>query len=315
MNIVVVGAGLIGATIGFTLHKAGYHVTLLDAQFSGAAWRAGAGLLTPDGENLRGTMLEGDAKKSLAMWPKFAQRLEQHSGHAVGWREGIKRLLSDGSWENTSGEGRIYPPQVVRASRTGLEIIPAHAQRIQPHQNGAIVKTNLGEFPASLVVLATGAWSKRFGLDVFAVQGQALVLDGPTDHPALYGQRKRGVGARPYALGRPDGLYMGATVRHTHSVQPDQHAERWLRTAALDLIPAHAKAPKLKTLVGLRPYTPSGLPLIGQHPTLTNTLVACGHGRHGALLAPLTAQRILDTVRKFAPPPTLNAKNSKHLSA
>lgn len=301
MKIVVVGAGLIGSTIGFTLREAGYHVTLLDAQLSGAAWQAGAGLLTPDGEGLRGTLLEGDAQKSLALWPSLAQRLEQHSGLSVGWREGVKRLLADGAYQKTQGEGRIYPPSVVQAARMGLDFIQAQAQHLEPYPDGITIKTNRGEWHTSLVILATGAWSKRFGLDVFPIQGQALLLDGPPDHPALYGLRRRGTGARPYTLGRPDGLYMGATVRRTQSIQTDQRAEQWLRTAAQHLIPTYAKAQKLKTLVGLRPYTPSGLPIMGVHPTLPHTLVACGHGRHGALLAPITAQRILELVKSTAP--------------
>ncbi|MFC6804056.1 FAD-dependent oxidoreductase [Deinococcus caeni] len=96
-----------------------------------------------------------------------------------------------------------------------------------------------------------------------------------------------------YALSRPDGLYVGATSRDTWAITPDTHAARWLRGAARILVPGAGGAEAAAHLVGLRPVTPGGLPLVGPHPTLPGVLVAAGHGRHGALLAPITAARVL----------------------
>ncbi|GAA5513970.1 glycine oxidase [Deinococcus carri] len=308
-SILVVGGGLIGAAVAFTLREAGLGVEVLDAGLPGAAWLAGAGLLTPDGERLRGTPLHADALESLRLWPDFARRLEAHSGQPVHLRPGVLRLgAADGgeavtpppphaTARATPGEGQVHPPSVVRAALAGLTVTPARVLALRPRPDGVRLQTSLGERRADLVVLAAGAWSAAFGLEVRAVQGQALLLDGPRDHPALYGGRRRGSGPAGYALGRPDGLYVGATTRLSASPRPDTYAGRWLCAQARALVPAHAERPVLARLVGLRPVTPDGLPLVAPHPTLPRVLVATGHGRHGALLAPLTARRVLALVR------------------
>ena len=84
--IAIVGGGLIGASIAFELAQAGADVLVLDAGKRGAAWRAGAGMLTPTGERLHGTPLGNLAARSLSLWPDFARRLEQASGLAVPFR-------------------------------------------------------------------------------------------------------------------------------------------------------------------------------------------------------------------------------------
>lgn len=314
-GVLVVGGGLIGSVVAFTLREAGLAVEVLDAQLPGAAWQAGAGLLTPDGERLRGTPLHADALASLGQWPELARRLEAHSGQGVSLRLGVLRVapsaaaLSGGEQaaapgahrfaRRTPGEASLHPPSVVHSALWGLPVVCARVLALQPEGGGVRVVTDAGDHHAALVVLAAGAWSRTFGLPVQAAQGQALLLEGGQDQPALYGARRRGDGPAGYALGRPDGLYVGATARHSASAQPDAWARRWLRGTARRLLPQEAGRPIVRQLVGLRPVLPGGLPLVGPHPTLPRVLVATGHGRHGALLAPVTAQRVLALVRQF----------------
>lgn len=314
MTVAVVGGGLIGSVVAFSLREAGLPVEVLDAGLPGAAWRAAAGLLTPDGERLRGTPLHADALASLRLWPELARRLEARSGQPVDFREGVLRVgpagsrleggevarppAPHGAARCTPGEGRLYPPGVVRATRAGLTVIPARVRSLRPQGDGVCIVTDGGERHASLVILAAGAWSAAFGLAVRAEQGQALVLDGSPGAPALYGPRRRGAGPHGYVLGRPDGVYVGATARSSASPHPDPHARRWLLGTARALWPECAQAPVRSHLVGLRPVTPDGLPFVGPHPDLPGVLVATGHGRHGALLAPLTARRVLALVER-----------------
>lgn len=321
--IVVVGGGLIGSCIAFELHQAGEEVLVLDADLPGAAWRAGAGLLTPSGEQLAGTALEHDANESLALWPDFARRLEVASGKGVGFRLGLYRVALDEreaqSLENETegefcppplphlkaarfhaGEGRVHPPSVRAAALTGIEILKARVQNIEPNDSGVSLNTDVATLEAELVILCCGAWSDRFELPVRAVQGQALLLDGPSDAPALYGLPESG--ASQYALGRPDGLYVGATSRDvtTEEVCPDSSSLLALRQKAERLFgKIGVDAPILKQLVGFRPTTPDGMPFVGPHPNLKDVLVATGHSRHGVLLAPLTARRVLHMVREM----------------
>lgn len=309
MSVIVVGGGLIGSAVAFTLREAGLEVEVLDAHLPGAGWRAAAGLLTPDGERLAGTPLHASALESLNLWPEFARSLEAHSGQSVHLRTGVFRLgsvpeVGEGPYgltRCTPGEGRLHPASVVSAALTGVRVTRARVLALRPDSRGVSLQTDAGERRARLVVLATGAWSSAFGLDIRPVQGQALLLEGGNDHPAVYGARRRGHGPHGYALGRPDGLYVGATARLSASVQPDSWARRWLQGAARTVAPTGSGQPVLSQLVGLRPVTPDGVPLVGPHPTLPGVVVATGHGRHGALLAPLTARQVLALVRQALP--------------
>ncbi len=285
--ITVVGAGLIGSTTAFALHRAGYAVTVLDAGLLGAAWQAGAGMLSPDGEGLSRGPLANMARLSLSLWPQFARDLEQSSGLSVHYRAGVERLQKDGLRLCTPAEAQVHPPSVVRAALHGLEV-----------RRESFCPSSLPLSPhSSLTILATGAWSAAFGLPVFPVQGQALLLSAEYNRPALFGWR--GAGAKGYTLCRPDGVYVGATVRRSASTAPDDHARRWLGGVACRLLPADvAQAPVSQTLLGLRPCTADDLPIIGPHPTLPGVLVATGHGRHGALLAPYTAREVLRLVNQ-----------------
>ena len=283
----IIGAGLIGSTIAFTLRRAGYAVTVYDAALPGAAWQAGAGMLTPDGEGLHSGPLADMARASLRLWPEFARALEEHSGLSVHFRAGLERLQPDGSRLRTPGEGQVHPPSVVRAALSGIDV---------RHE---LFPSTINHQPSTLTILATGAWSACFGLPVFPVQGQALLLDAHPEQPALFGPPPRGRGAKAYALARPDGVYVGATVRQTARPTPDAHARRWLDGARARLLPDLCAAPVVQTLVGLRPCTPDGLPIVGPHPTLPGVLVATGHGRHGALLAPWTAREVLRLVELY----------------
>lgn len=298
--ITIIGAGLIGSTVAFTLRQAGYAVTVYDAGHPGAAWRAGAGMLTPGGEGLHTGPLAEIARESLRLWPEFARALEQSSGLKVHFREGLERVLPDGSRASTPREGQVHPPSVVRAALRGIEV---RRERVDA--------ASFFHHPAP-IILATGAWSADFGLPVFPVQGQALLLDAQHDAPALFGRRRRGTGAKGYTLCRPDGVYVGATVRRTWATQPDPHAQRWLRGMTRRLLPDLEHAPVKETLVGLRPCTPDGLPIVGPHPTLLHVLVATGHGRHGALLAPWTAREVLRLVSQTLRP--LDLKTVTHAS-
>ncbi|GGB75092.1 NAD(P)/FAD-dependent oxidoreductase [Deinococcus soli (ex Cha et al. 2016)] len=289
-EVIVVGGGLIGSLVAFTLRQAGADVLVLDVDRPGAAWRAAAGLLTPDGERLCGTPLHADALEGLRRWPALAAQLER-SGVPVHLRPGVARVLPGGGLTGTPGEGSLHPPSVVRAARQGLEVVAAQVQALGPSGGGVRVRTDTGDWFAGQVILAAGAWSGAFGVPVGAQQGQALLLRGAPGVGAWYGPPARGFSR--YALSRPDGLYVGATSRDTWATTPDAHAARWLRGAARTLVPGADGAEVAAHLVGLRPVTPDGLPLVGLHPTLPGVLVAAGHGRHGALLAPVTAARVL----------------------
>jgi glycine oxidase len=143
------------------------------------------------------------------------------------------------------------------------------------------------------VVVAAGSWSRRVrvaGVPVFPVRpirGQLLHLSWPggslPQRPVW--------GARCYTVPWPDGsLLVGATVEDVwFDERTTVDGVRGLMNAAVDLLPAAARAGLDGVRVGLRPATPDHLPLLGPlagHPRIT---LATGHYRNGILLAPYTA--------------------------
>jgi glycine oxidase len=90
---------------------------------------------------------------------------------------------------------------------------------------------------------------------------------------------------------RADGeLVVGATVEETGDADVTAGGVLGLLRAAVDLVPEVAEYALVETAVGLRPVTPDNAPLIGwAEPRSGRVLVATGHGRHGILLAPVTA--------------------------
>jgi glycine/D-amino acid oxidase-like deaminating enzyme len=58
------------------------------------------------------------------------------------------------------------------------------------------------------------------------------------------------------------------------------------------VLPDSAPIQLLSHWAGLRPITPDRLPILGPDPDVPRLLYACGHGRNGILLAPITGEAI-----------------------
>ena len=86
-DVVVVGGGVIGLTTAWEASLAGFTVTLVDPlPGHGASWAA-AGMLAPVAEAHFGEQaLTHLNLEAAAAWPDFARRLEETSGHPVGYR-------------------------------------------------------------------------------------------------------------------------------------------------------------------------------------------------------------------------------------
>ncbi|MGA8723616.1 MAG: glycine oxidase ThiO [Acidimicrobiales bacterium] len=127
------------------------------------------------------------------------------------------------------------------------------------------------------------------------VKGLTLRL-GAGDSPRLR-RTVRGLvhGRSCYLVPRADGtLVVGATVEEKGfdlSVQAGAVLE--LLDSARRIVPVVDEYELLETTTGLRPGSPDNGPLVGETP-IAGLLVATGHYRHGILLAPLTAERILE---------------------
>ena len=154
---------------------------------------------------------------------------------------------------------------------------------------------------ARRVVLAAGAWTSQIeGLPEHArvsmrpVKGQILRLRDPAG-PGLLTRVARFEGG--YLVPRTDGRYvLGATVEERGF---EEHATAGgvyeLLREAHELLPGVSELQIEELSVGLRPGTPDNVPVIGTG-ALAGLTWATGHHRNGILLAPLTAELVLQSL-------------------
>ena len=87
-RVLIVGGGIIGLSIGWTLARAGRRVELFERDTVGSgASRKAAGMLAPDAElEFEETTLHALNQESRRRWPEFARTLEADTGADVGLR-------------------------------------------------------------------------------------------------------------------------------------------------------------------------------------------------------------------------------------
>jgi glycine oxidase len=149
------------------------------------------------------------------------------------------------------------------------------------------------------LVVATGAWAAQLqglprSLPVRPVRGQLLMLEGAFAHHVIYGGGGYLVPRRyPDAPSPLERTIVGATMEDAgfeNATTPEGRAA--LQAVAHRISPAAASANLISHWAGLRPMTPDSLPILGADPDISNLLYACGHGRNGILLAPITGRAI-----------------------
>ena len=156
------------------------------------------------------------------------------------------------------------------------------------------------------LLMCAGAWSDNllpFSLPTRPLHGQIVLLQTERQiERVLYS-------SDVYLVPRRDGrLLLGATMQERDFDQTSTaRGVHWLLGRALELAPQLGDCALLDHWAGLRPITPDGLPFIGRsaHPQV---LAATGHGRNGILLAPQTAEWIVEEIvenrsapREFSP--------------
>jgi glycine oxidase len=154
---------------------------------------------------------------------------------------------------------------------------------------------------ASHLVIATGAWSGSLAglppearVPVRPVKGQILRLRDPAG-PGLIDRVVRFEGG--YLVPRADGRYvLGATVEERgFELHATAGGVYELLRDAHEVLPGVSELQIEELCVGLRPGTPDNVPVIGPG-ALAGLTWATGHHRNGILLAPLTAELVLDSL-------------------
>ena len=176
-----------------------------------------------------------------------------------------------------------FPVEVLTVTQTGEHVEVTSADR---------------SWTADAVVVAAGSWAKRLRINGVApvpvrpVRGQLLHLQWcEGDQPA-----RNLWGPNCYVVPWSDGtVLVGATTEEVGfdegSTVAGVHA---LTSAAVELMP-HATGARIESIrVGLRPRLPDELPAIGPFADAPRVVAAAGHFRNGVMLAPLTAELVVN---------------------
>jgi glycine oxidase len=198
----------------------------------------------------------------------------------------------------------VDPRRVVIAlrgacERSGVELrehVGAAAIELDPA--GKRVR-GVGEVAAENVVVAAGAWSgevaglpRHAAVAVRPVKGQIMRLRDPAG-PGMLERVVRFDGG--YLVPRGDGGYvLGATMEERgFEPNPTIGGVYGLLRDAHELVPGVSELHIEELGVGYRPGTPDNAPVIGPG-ALDGLTWATGHHRNGILLAPLTAELVME---------------------
>ena len=173
----------------------------------------------------------------------------------------------------------------------------------QARVTGVAIDSDDGvEFVAGgLLVVAAGTWVEQIGglpaaarMPVRPVKGQIVRLRDPAGPGLLAGSVRFGHG---YLVPRADGRYiLGGTMEERgFDTQPTAGAIHEVLREAHELVPAVSVLEIEELSVGLRPGTPDNAPVIGPG-ALEGLMWATGHYRNGVLLAPLTAELVVEAL-------------------
>jgi glycine oxidase len=168
---VVIGAGVIGLSIGWRLAQAGCRVTIYDsgAAGRGASWAA-AGMLAAAAETEPGEeRLLPLTLASQRMWPDFARELEAASGTAVGYRDEGTIVLA---LSRDDAERLRFTYDFQKSLGLDLEWLSgAEARRREPHLvpglSAAVASPSDHQVDNRLVAAALALSARRAGADLY----------------------------------------------------------------------------------------------------------------------------------------------------
>ncbi|MCM3742958.1 FAD-binding oxidoreductase [Sporosarcina luteola] len=352
-RIIIIGAGILGASAAYHLAKQGAEVIVIDRKDKGQATDAAAGIICPWLSQRRNKAWYALAKGGASYYPELIKQLKDDGEVETGYRKvgaislhkewtklekmearaldrreeapeigevtlldeqatsTLVPLLEEGfSSVHIEGaarvDGRALRNALISASeKHGATIIQGAATLAI--EGGKVCGTYVnGEFlPASKVVVAVGAWAgelfKPLKLDVLVTGQKAQIvhlrLNGhDTTHlPVIMPPTDQ------YILPSDDGkVIIGAT--HEDDVEADNMANptavgiHEVLDKALKASPGLKEAIFEEIRVGIRPFTPGFLPVIGEVPGHPELLFANGLGASGLTVGPYLGKQLASIV-------------------
>jgi D-amino-acid dehydrogenase len=153
------------------------------------------------------------------------------------------------------------------------------------------------------VVIAGGAWSPAlaeaigFSLPIYPQRGQIVHFDLPEADTSRW-PILEWFGSH-YILTFPTHrVVAGATREHDsgYDVRMTAGGVHEVLEIALSVAPGLATATLAEVRIGLRPFSPDGLPVLGRAPGFANLVLCTGHGPSGLQLGPVSGAIITDVI-------------------
>lgn len=223
--------------------------------------------------------------------PGLAERF-QHATFLPGWKTVTDpRSLGHALW--------------TYAERCGATFIPGAVMEVQEGNGVLTVRTNDGRaFSSSTVIIAAGAWSRRFASRF----GDPVPLEtergyNTTLPPGAFDIRRQLTFPAHGFVITP--LETGIRIGGAVELGGLRRAPNYARSRAM-LAKAASFLPGLKTdggrqWMGFRPSLPDSLPVIGRSSRSPSVFYAFGHGHLGLTQAAATARLIRELVLEQAP--------------
>ena len=336
MRILIVGGGVVGASIAYHLAARGVDVVVIERRaIACAASGKSGGFLAMDWCD--GTPLMHLARRSFALHAELAERRigewgyrrmttyggivhpssrSASRGAGLGWVSA--NVSINGQFGSRANTAQVQPAAfttgMMRAAEArGAELRLGNVTGLL-RRGGDVVGVNLdGEaLEGDAVVIAMGPWSvlaaKWLPLPpVLGLKGHSIIFDTGTAIPpeALfleYAETTRSILA-PEIFPRADGTTYVCAISSDAPlptdpdlVIPDDGAIDRLKTLCQRISPVLASSRILSSQACFRPVTQDGLPLIGAIPDAPGAYVATGHSVWGILNAPATGEAVAELI-------------------
>ena len=330
-----------GLSAALALLQRGYAVTLLDrGKVGGESSWAGGGILSPllpwDYAEPVFTL----ALRSMATYSNWINTVEANSRLSADyWTCGMRVLGSSGNetaleWCRIHGlhavlrNESLWLPDIAQVRNPrAIEALRVAVLKLGGtiHTGCAVtaittvgarlsgMHTSVGTFTADQYVLATGAWSGTSLPELESVPRHPGLVGSPNIRPVrgqmlLFKLEPGVLNAIVYRNGlylipRRDGhVLVGSTLEDVgFDKSTDMPTRERLHTEATALLPALGSMQPIQHWAGLRPGSPSNIPIIGRHPDFDNVFVNTGHYRYGVTMAPASAELLVDLMEEKIP--------------
>lgn len=321
-DVIVVGAGICGASAAHFLAQRGREVVVLERAgvSEGTTGRGEGNVLVSDklpGFERDMTVLGrelwhelGERFPAARVTAKGALLLDHPDGEPIGAE--LEPALTPGvRCVREPGDLQVDPAGLARAMlasvavRAGESVVAADA---------GSVTTAAGErLQARHVVVATGPWAAELtGLPVEPRKGQLVALGAP---PGLIRHKLiEAAYIAAVASGEP-GRMIASVIEQTldgdevlvgssrERVGFDEHVSAEVTRAMIEraarFVPALAELPVRREWCGFRPWLPDGLPAVG--PLAGGLWTSCGHEGSGVALGPISGLLLAQLICGEAP--------------